>query len=943
MVTLLYALAFAASLFVVIASGITLAKVFRLRLVPPQAMRLSPVRIPADVRTLLAPGLKHLLALGFVRPAALRQVSQRIGGRPVPEHALVLIHDRLPAAAYLIQLPAPDRTRHYAIFFVSRTTDGHTLLTRNRASTIGLPARRDLTLQDLWLPNWRALWRAHRRRMRLLEPDVKRWERLSARRWIDLGAEFEAAMFRARALRGTLVHAEDGSFRFSLRAALAILLRAWAVLVPSSRPMDEDKAAPPFPPAAPGAPAAAAVALKVNTYEQESHEQPSTRGSVASVWLLFLATAVVAGASFGLSMDAGLVIALLAVLLVHEAGHMLAMRWAGYRDLRIFFLPFLGAAASGRHAQPTTVQELVVLFAGPVPGLLLGLAALIWAPVDPLFAGWWRDWAVLAVALNAFNLLPIHPLDGGRIFEILLLSRWPWLAFAARVAGLGVLAVAALGIDDLLSRSALLGAILVLSLGFGHQFRIARLRTALHAAGKWGGLARRDALEALFAAIGGLGYTASPWPTQKQLVDELLPQAMRPRLRPMARAGGLATYGLLLALPLLAWLFYAWGLAAATSAKSDESHQAALQPDAALLARFAAQRNADLEAQRARIAAAPDPARRWEMLAAEIDALADEPIDDLPAAKALLDDAAALAPTLPDPLAKQATVAIWKAGVSQETAARLDHLRSALALYDAAEGGPADPGPLMLATAMWLQEGPPEDRSIRATLIDKALSLGNGHTGLGGAETVRTYKLDDLLNQGNPQLASGLSRGWFESALQQGDGLALVSAAQSCVDLALGTEGPGPALDLLDRLLAQIESQPTQPAAYTVSLRRHGMWLAEAAGRREWQQAQAPRLSAENPMGAEPSLLASAMFWVMSGGHGPGATLNDVDLAHWRGDGEEARHAAQRLLEQRPDFAVPLWPVPETLPKPETYRLKMLRDTRKAVYERYGLPVKLAP
>lgn len=418
---------------------------------------------------------------------------------------------------------------------------------------------------------------------------------------------------------------------------------------------------------------------------------------------------------------------------------------------------------------------------------------------------------------------------------------------------------------------------------------------------------------------------------------------MRPRLRPMARAGGLATYVLLLALPLLAWLFYAWGLAAATSAKNDESHQAALQPAAALLARFAAERNADLEAQRARIAAAPDPARRWEMLAAEIDALSDEPIDDLPAAKALLDDAAALAPTLPDPLAKQATVAIWKAGVSQETAARVDHLRSALALYDAAQGGPAAPGPLMLATAMWLQEGPPEDRSIRATRIDKALSLGNGHTGLSGAETVRTYKLDDLLNQGNPQLASGLSRGWFESALQQGDGLALVSAAQSCVDLALGTEGPGPALDLLDRLLAQIESQPTQPAAYTVSLRRHGMWLAEAAGRREWQQAQAPRLSAENPLGAEPSLLARAMFWVMSGGHGPGATLNDVDLAHWRGDGEEARRAAQRLLEKRPDFAVPLWPVPETLPNPETYRLKMLRDTRKAVYERYGLPVKLAP
>src|SRR5262245_26006745 len=40
---------------------------------------------------------------------------------------------------------------------------------------------------------------------------------------------------------------------------------------------------------------------------------------------------------------------LVPVLLFHEAGHWVAMRAFGYRNLRMFFIPFLGAAVSGRN------------------------------------------------------------------------------------------------------------------------------------------------------------------------------------------------------------------------------------------------------------------------------------------------------------------------------------------------------------------------------------------------------------------------------------------------------------------------------------------------------------------------------------------------------------------------------------------------------------------
>lgn len=553
MVTFLYSVGVAVVLLVLAASGFTLAKVFRLRFLPPEAQQVSPLDVPFVIRGLLAPGLKHLLSLGFARPAAVRQFSLYVGAKPAPRYALVLPHTKVPAAAYVCQLPAPDDSRQFTILFVSRTASGRTLITRSRSNIVRLPATPGVTVQDLSLNGWPALWKAHCTEMRAMEPDAKRWANLAAGDWIALGADLDAATFRARIVRGDLVSSRNGRFRFGLRAALGILARTWGVPVPWSRRMGEDTAAL--------ASAASPLALKVKAYERDSLAWRSRRRSIAVTWLLFLATAVVAGASFGLAMDWSTLAALLAVLAVHELGHLMAMRLTGYEDGRVFFLPFAGAASGGRPNRATTFKELAVLFAGPVPGLVVGLAVLFWWPLDPPFGPWLREFGVLAVALNTFNLLPVHPLDGGRIFEMLLLSRWPWLAFAARVLGLGLLAAAALTIDDQVSRSVTWVVLILFALGLGHHFRIARLNSALRASGKWGGIKRREALEAVFAAIERLGYASTSWPTQKLLVDELLSQAMRPRMRRMARAGGVATYGFFLALPVLASLVYAWNLA----------------------------------------------------------------------------------------------------------------------------------------------------------------------------------------------------------------------------------------------------------------------------------------------------------------------------------------------------------------------------------------------
>ncbi len=109
---------------------------------------------------------------------------------------------------------------------------------------------------------------------------------------------------------------------------------------------------------------------------------------------------------------------LIGVLFVHELGHALGMRVFGYTDVRIFFIPLFGAAAAGRKRGVARWKEGVVLLMGPLPGLIAGTVLLLTGAEGLL-----RTLALQLVAINGFNLLPLSPLDGGQLFQLLLFSR----------------------------------------------------------------------------------------------------------------------------------------------------------------------------------------------------------------------------------------------------------------------------------------------------------------------------------------------------------------------------------------------------------------------------------------------------------------------------------------------------------------------------------------
>lgn len=151
---------------------------------------------------------------------------------------------------------------------------------------------------------------------------------------------------------------------------------------------------------------------------------------------------------------------LVPIILFHELGHYLAMRVFGYQNVRMFFIPFFGAAVSGQNYTAPGWKKAIVTLMGPLPGIVVGAALAIVGIV--LSHGLLMKIALVTLILNGFNLLPILPLDGGRMMQTLLFSRHFALDIVFRVlAGLAVLGIGLLVHDRFF---AILGGIMLVGI-----------------------------------------------------------------------------------------------------------------------------------------------------------------------------------------------------------------------------------------------------------------------------------------------------------------------------------------------------------------------------------------------------------------------------------------------------------------------------------------------
>lgn len=110
-------------------------------------------------------------------------------------------------------------------------------------------------------------------------------------------------------------------------------------------------------------------------------------------------------------LESGKVLAALLALMLHEGGHVLAMRLCGVKRCCLELTPFGGVAdVPGFHRLPCLKQGVIALAGVAVSAL--GALCWAWRPPSSAFWLYFRN-ACLSLAL--MNCLPLWPLDGARL------------------------------------------------------------------------------------------------------------------------------------------------------------------------------------------------------------------------------------------------------------------------------------------------------------------------------------------------------------------------------------------------------------------------------------------------------------------------------------------------------------------------------------------------
>lgn len=111
---------------------------------------------------------------------------------------------------------------------------------------------------------------------------------------------------------------------------------------------------------------------------------------------------------------------LLFIIFIHEMGHAVTATFFSWRIKRISLLPFGGVVEMDEHGNRPLKEEALVVLAGPLQHLwMMGGAILLYELSWLSFASF-----ILFIKYNlmilTFNLLPIWPLDGGKLLFLLL-------------------------------------------------------------------------------------------------------------------------------------------------------------------------------------------------------------------------------------------------------------------------------------------------------------------------------------------------------------------------------------------------------------------------------------------------------------------------------------------------------------------------------------------
>ena len=139
-------------------------------------------------------------------------------------------------------------------------------------------------------------------------------------------------------------------------------------------------------------------------------------------------------------------LALVAIIAIHEFGHVAAYRVCGHDDATFRLIPLMGGVASSSKAPDGPIHSFYISIMGPAICIAPTVLALHLVyneyQMPEMMRQFLWSFGIYSGVINFFNLLPIGPLDGGKISRVLFGIFWPKAEkpFGIAMMGLALLA-----------------------------------------------------------------------------------------------------------------------------------------------------------------------------------------------------------------------------------------------------------------------------------------------------------------------------------------------------------------------------------------------------------------------------------------------------------------------------------------------------------------------
>lgn len=499
-------------------------------------LRQTVRRVPGDwahlvaAEDVIARATRELAPLGFDGPQWLSVTPQPVELANVRAIAAYRHADR--TLVFLVPSFFAETPNRCITYFATRLQDGRTLVSQPSDPYFAITATAEEPAQMLPPGSMAECHEAHRRFVAL--HGVAAVDATSDATLVDIAGDWMNRRRERLIARGDLVEDRHGIARPRLGFAIRALRAFW------SRPKWPANAEA-IPPARLAQIALAGARIR----ERAPAASMQMLLFVFSVALFMVVGAVVFGLRFAWI--------LLVVIAIHEAGHYLAMRAFGYRNVQMLALPLVGGVTVGHEAHPRATHRAWMSLMGPLPGIVIGWAMLAFALVQR-DDGWVLHAAWVFLAINYLNVVPVPPLDGGHIVQAMLPARW----YGLRIAFLAVACLAGAAVSFAFG---LVGLALIVLLQLGQLGPLMQNRRAIRHLLALGGVPV-DALRArkLRLAFDALERVAGPTARAQARIAQAEDVVRSLDVVPMSgwsRVFTGATYAALLAVPLAVLVAYA--------------------------------------------------------------------------------------------------------------------------------------------------------------------------------------------------------------------------------------------------------------------------------------------------------------------------------------------------------------------------------------------------